>query len=161
MQRKLEVRKNAFEENKEWAAFLAGPAGIETFGKEPFSPVPKATACKLSSTQQQMQVEFRSQSMMTQMQYINPEERSFTIIAFPDTHIGEQFDELFDFFAVPRYDGIEVNIIHNQALWNKPFKAYVSQGARNLKRIDPKTNKVYWDKFSVNIVPLSAQVLPE
>lgn len=96
MQRKLEVRKNAFEENKEWAAFLAGPAVIETFGKEPFSPVPKATACKLSSTQQQMQVEFRSQSMMTQMQYINPEERSFTIIAFPDTHIGEQFDELFD-----------------------------------------------------------------
>lgn len=96
IQRKLEVRKNAFEDNKEWAAYLAGPAVIETFGKEPFSPVPKANACRLSSQQQAMQVEFRSQSMMLQMQYINPEERSFTIIAFPDTHIGEQFETIFD-----------------------------------------------------------------
>jgi hypothetical protein len=73
----------------------------------------------------------------------------------------KQFDELFDFFAVPRYDGIEVNIIHNQALWNKPFKAYVSQGARAVKRIDEKTGKVYWDKFTANIIPIEAQVLPE
>ena len=72
-----------------------------------------------------------------------------------------EFDELFDFFAVPRYDGIAVNIIHNQALWDAPFKAYVSQAERKLKRIDPKSNKVYWDKFTVNIVPISAQVLPE
>ena len=72
-----------------------------------------------------------------------------------------QYDELFDFFATPRYDGIEVNIVHNQALWDKPFMAYVSQGERALKRIDAKTRKVYWDKFSVNIVPMSAQVLPE
>lgn len=73
----------------------------------------------------------------------------------------KQYDELFNFFAVPRYDGIEVNIVHNQALWDKPFMAYVSQGERELKRIDTKTGKVYWDKFSVNIVPMSAQVLPE
>ena len=73
----------------------------------------------------------------------------------------KQYDKLFNFLAVPRYDGIEVNIVHNQALWNKPFMAYVSQGGRALKRIDPKTGKVYWDKFSVNIVPMKAQVLPE
>ena len=73
----------------------------------------------------------------------------------------KQYDELFNFFAIPRYDGIEVNIVHNQALWDKPFMAYVSQGERTLKRIDAKTGKVYWDKFSVNIVPMSAQVLPE
>jgi hypothetical protein len=73
----------------------------------------------------------------------------------------KQYDELFNFFAIPRYDGIEVNIVHNQALWDKPFMAYVSQGERALKCIDAKTGKVYWDKFSVNIVPMSAQVLPE
>ena len=72
----------------------------------------------------------------------------------------KQYDELFNFLAVPRYDGIEVNIVHNQALWDKPFMAYVSQGERALKRIDTKTGKVYWDKFSANIVPMSAQVLP-
>lgn len=73
----------------------------------------------------------------------------------------KQYDELFNFLAIPRYDGIEVNIVHNQSLWDKPFMAYVSQGERALKRIDAKTGKVYWDKFSVNIVPMSAQVLPE
>ena len=73
----------------------------------------------------------------------------------------KQFDDLYDFLAIPRYDGIDVNIIHNQALWDKPFKAYVSQGSRALKRIDSITGKVYWDSFSVNIVPISAQVLPE
>lgn len=72
-----------------------------------------------------------------------------------------QYDELFNFLSIPRYDGIEVNIVHNQALWEKPFMAYVSKGERGLKRIDDKTGKVYWDKFSVNIVPMSAQVLPE
>ena len=73
----------------------------------------------------------------------------------------KEYDELFDFLSIPRYDGIEVNIVHNQALWNKPFMAYVSKSERTLKRIDTKTGKVYWDKFSVNIVPISAQVLPE
>lgn len=72
----------------------------------------------------------------------------------------KEYDDLFDFFALPRYDGVEFNIIHNQALWNKPFKAYVSQGERALKRVDVKTGKVYWDEFTANIVPISAQVLP-
>lgn len=73
----------------------------------------------------------------------------------------KQYDDLFDLFAKPRYDGIEINIVHNQALWDKPFEAYVSQGSRSLKRIDEKTGKVYWDRFSVNIIPMEAQVLPE
>lgn len=73
----------------------------------------------------------------------------------------KQYDDLFDLFAKPRHDGIEINIVHNQALWDKPFEAYVSQGSRSLKRIDEKTGKVYWDRFSVNIIPMEAQVLPE
>lgn len=73
----------------------------------------------------------------------------------------EEYDELFNFLAIPRYDGLEVNIIHNQALWDKPFMAYVSQGKRALKRIDTKTKKVYWDKFTANIIPMKAMVLPE
>lgn len=73
----------------------------------------------------------------------------------------QEYDELFDFLAKPRSEGIEVNIVHNQALWQGPFKAYVSQGARALKRIDKQTGKVYWDKFTANIFPMKAQVLPD
>lgn len=72
----------------------------------------------------------------------------------------EEYDYLFDFFSIPRYDGIEVNIVHGQSLWDKPFLAYVSQGERSVKRIDEKSGKVYWEKFTVNIVPMEAQVIP-
>ena len=71
----------------------------------------------------------------------------------------KKYDELWDFVSIPRYDGINVEIVHNQKTIK--YKAYISQGDRALKRIDPKTNKVYWDKFSLNIVSMSAQVLPE
>ena len=69
------------------------------------------------------------------------------------------FDQLFDFVSVPRYDGIEVEIVHNQSTLK--YKAYISNGERGLKRIDAKSGKVYWDAFSLNIVPIEAQVLPE
>ena len=71
----------------------------------------------------------------------------------------EDYDALYDFLAKPRYDGIDVEIVHNQSTLS--YKAYVSQGERTLKRIDKNTGKVYWDSFSANIVPISAQVLPE
>lgn len=70
----------------------------------------------------------------------------------------KKYDDLWDFVSIPRYDGIDIEIVHNQTTLK--YKAYISQGERTLKRIDPKTNKVYWDKFSLNIVPMSAQVLP-
>lgn len=69
------------------------------------------------------------------------------------------FDQLFDFVSAPRYDGIEVEIVHNQSTLK--YKAYISNGERGLKRIDAKSGKVYWDAFSLNIVPIEAQVLPE
>ena len=69
-----------------------------------------------------------------------------------------EYDRLFVFVSKPRYDGIPVEIVHNQTILK--YDAYISDGERVLKRIDAKTGKVYWDKFSVNIVPMSAQELP-
>ena len=69
------------------------------------------------------------------------------------------FDALFDYLSRPRYDGVPVQIVHNQSTIS--YDAYVSSGERALKRIDAKTNKVFWDVFSVNFVPMEAQVLPE
>ena len=76
----------------------------------------------------------------------------------PKQGFQKQYDDLWDFVSIPRYDGIDVEIVHNQTTLK--YKAYISQGERALKRIDIKTNKVYWDKFSLNIVSMSAQVLP-
>lgn len=76
-------------------------------------------------------------------------------------HRGNEkaYDELFDYLSKPRYDGMPIQIVHNQTTIS--YDAYVSSGERALKRIDPETGRVYWDKFSVNFVPMEAQVLPE
>lgn len=94
--RKLEVLKTAFEEQKEPAGGYAGPAVLEVFGETPFAPKFKPEACSLNEKQQQLYVEFATANREIQMQYIKPEERSFTIIAFPVPEIGEQFEEIFD-----------------------------------------------------------------
>ncbi len=69
-----------------------------------------------------------------------------------------EYDQLFTYLSTPRYDGIAVEIVHNQTTLK--YSAYVSSGERAVKRVDENTNKVYWDVFSVNFVPMEAQVLP-
>jgi hypothetical protein len=41
IERKLDVMKNAFEQYRDWAHKHAGPAVVEMFGEEPFSPMQK------------------------------------------------------------------------------------------------------------------------
>lgn len=68
------------------------------------------------------------------------------------------YDALFDYVSQPRYDGIPVEIVHNQTTIS--YDAYISTGARKVKRIDEVDGKVYWDSFQLNIVPMEAQVTP-
>jgi hypothetical protein len=68
-----------------------------------------------------------------------------------------EFDELFDYLSQPRSDGIMLEIVHNQTVLY--YEAYVSNGERPLKRIDSRNNKVLWGKFSVNFIPMEAQVV--
>lgn len=70
----------------------------------------------------------------------------------------KNYDDLWNYLSQPRFDGIPVELVDGQTVIK--YNAYVSQGERKLKRIDEKTGKVYWDKFSVNIVPMEAQVKP-
>lgn len=93
---KLECRKNAWEAYREKAALHAGPAVIECFGELPFEPVNKPERLQLSAQQQRLSVEYRSQAGIQTNEYIDPEERSFTIIAFPVPEIGEDFPAIFD-----------------------------------------------------------------
>ena len=96
VERKLDVMKNAYEQYKEWAAGFAGPAVMEVFGEEPFSPVQKPEAIQLSEKQQQLSVLYDSKSEQLTNQYIKGDERSFTIIAYPVPEIGDKYTEIFD-----------------------------------------------------------------
>ena len=96
MNRKLEVLRTAYEAVREKAAVYAGPAVIEVFGEPPFAPESKDEVCSLDAEQQKMSAELTGASQNIVSSYINEEERSFTIIAFPVPSIGERFGEIFD-----------------------------------------------------------------
>ena len=70
-----------------------------------------------------------------------------------------EFDELYRLVSRPINEGFDIDIVHCQDIVN--YKGYISNGKRGLKRIDPNTNKVYWDALSLNIVPMKAQVIPD
>lgn len=95
VERSLEVYRSAFEKHKEACAGYAGPAVIEVFGEEPFSPKTTEEAYKLSDKQQQIYVYHRGTFSSLLNDYIKGEERSFTIIAYPIAEIGEQYEEIF------------------------------------------------------------------
>lgn len=96
VERKLEVIQTAYERYKKEAGKFAGPACIEMFGEEPFVPVPKEEALKLSEKQQELSVFFDNRQSQITNEYIRGDERSFTIIAYPVPEIGERYEEIFD-----------------------------------------------------------------
>lgn len=96
VKRKLEVARQAYEERKEIAGKMAGPAVIEIFGENPFEPENKKEALAFTEEQQKLSVNFRTEYVRIVQEYIKGEERSFTIIAFPIPEFGDKFEEMFD-----------------------------------------------------------------
>ena len=104
VERKLDVLKNVYEKNKEQAAQFAGPAVMEIFGEQPFSPEVKEEAFSYSGAQQELVRLYDSKSGQLVNRYIKGEERSFTIVAYPVPEIGERYREIFD-------DAIRINTL--------------------------------------------------
>lgn len=96
MERKLEVIKTTYEHHKELAAEMAGPAVIEMFGEEPFSPEQTREALSLTAKQEELSLQFDSRQSQIVNSYIPGDERSFTIIAYPVPEIGKDYKEIFD-----------------------------------------------------------------
>lgn len=93
--RKLDVLRAAYEDNRELASGHAGPAVVEEFGEEPFLPEEKKEAPVLSDRQRRLMVKLEEKSGRLINEFIPGEERSFTVIAFPKPCIGTDFEEIF------------------------------------------------------------------
>lgn len=78
----------------EYAAY-AGPAILEVFGEEDFSPVNKKEAVAKDAHMAELMLETGRERNIIRMDYIKEEETSYTIIAFPLPSIGERFSEIF------------------------------------------------------------------
>nr|DAG72226.1 MAG TPA: hypothetical protein [Caudoviricetes sp.] len=75
-----------------------------------------------------------------------------------DKDARDDYDNLFNFLAYPRNDGIAVELVHNQTVIN--YMAYTSTGEREIAWIDQNNNIVNWKNFSCNFIPMEAQVVP-
>ena len=96
VERKLEVMRTVYEQNKELAAGHAGPAVLEGFGEKPFAPKANPDAVCLDEKQEQLLLTLNARAGQLTNQYIKGEERSFTIISWPVPEIGPKFREIFD-----------------------------------------------------------------
>lgn len=94
-ERKLAVLRSAYEACRKEAAWCAGPALVETFGEEGFTPVNKKTALALNAHQEALTVAYANESRQIVNQYMPGDETSFTIIAFPKPEIGPDFEAVF------------------------------------------------------------------
>ena len=94
--RRLEVLEASYIDRKELANTHAGPAVVETFGEDPFSPEIKDAAIKHTDRTQKLSVSYSAKASEIVNRYIIGEERSFTIIAFPVPKIGDDFERIFE-----------------------------------------------------------------
>lgn len=104
--KKLEARKAAIEAMKDIASLYAGPAVIEVFGEELFSPKDKDEAYKLNKNQQKLMTQYYNDEKLLMKEYYKLDEISFTIISYPIPEIGKDFEAIFA-------DTVKVNTLDN------------------------------------------------
>lgn len=94
--RKTDVERVVYEKYKDKASKMAGPAVIEVFGEKPFSPENKEKLLKYNDKQIKLMRDYNNEHTQIHTSYVLPEERSFTIIAYPVADIGENYEEIFE-----------------------------------------------------------------
>ncbi len=93
--RRLEILKKSYEEKKDLANTHAGPAVMEVFGEQPFTPAVKDNAVSHTEKTGKLSVDYSGKASLIINKYIIGEERSFTIIAYPVPEIGNDFERIF------------------------------------------------------------------
>lgn len=106
--RKLEVMKHTFEEHKDMARGMAGPACVEFFGEKPFSPRTEECDARFDDDQQKIEVLYQQKAGRITNTFIPGEERSFTIISFPTPEIGPEFPKIFE--EIVRINTLDTNL---------------------------------------------------
>lgn len=94
--RRLEVIRTTYEQNRRLAKGYGGPAVTEVFGEPGFEPVSKEENPAFSEKQNEINVYYSSHNGQITNEFIPGDEYSFTIISYPIPAIGEKFTEIFD-----------------------------------------------------------------
>ncbi|MBO4912338.1 MAG: aminopeptidase [Butyrivibrio sp.] len=109
--RRLEAVRAAGEKYKKEAKLYGGPAIIEGFGGELFSPKQKKEAIQLSDEQSKLLSGYKTQALIIQNEYIIGKEESFTIISFPVPEISDEYEAIFD--ETVKINTLDYNLYQN------------------------------------------------
>ncbi|MCR4595435.1 MAG: aminopeptidase [Lachnospiraceae bacterium] len=94
--KRLDTLREAFEELKDAAKVMAGPACVDIFGEPEFTPETKPEAVDYDEQGRKLVTDYTARAGAIVNEYIPGDERSFTIIAYPMPSIGADFEEIFD-----------------------------------------------------------------
>ena len=94
--RRINAAKNSSEKLSDYFAGFAGPAVIESFGEELFSPVVKESAAVYSDEQQTLKMKIYGKLGEISNEFLPGDSYSFSIIAFPLPDIGDDFSDIFE-----------------------------------------------------------------
>lgn len=106
-ERRLAVWRVIYEKYKQPLLGYAGPAVLEVFGQEPFVPVVKEERLQLSEKQQKLLIDYDSQCALLANRYMDKNNISFTIIAYPLPEIGSDFEAVFN-------ETVRINTLDNE-----------------------------------------------
>lgn len=95
VQERLKMAEKIFDTLHTEASAYAGPAVIEVFGENLFTPVTKKESPAYTKEQETLSVEYRREYSLIQNRYIPQDNYSFTIISYPVPEIGDAFEDIF------------------------------------------------------------------
>ncbi len=93
-----------FEKMREDVARHAGPALLETFGREPSAPLPCGHALRMNGEESERWTGLRNSLMLIRQRFLPETERSYTIMALPVPAVGREFEDIF-------FDTVRVNTL--------------------------------------------------
>ena len=102
-----EALKTELEQNAEMLSYYGGPAVIESFGEEPFTPKLHGKGISVPENKQPLYVRYNRLVRENLEKYTLPTETSFTIVAYPVPQIGPDFEEIFK-------KTLEINTLDNE-----------------------------------------------
>ena len=105
--KRLRALRMGYEAHKEEAYAHAGPAVLETFGIEPFTPCVCRSCISLSEAQTAKMSRMKTEGIRITNRYIPEKDRSFTIIDYPVPAIGKDFEAIFD-------EIVQINTMDNE-----------------------------------------------
>ncbi|QUI24401.1 aminopeptidase [Vallitalea pronyensis] len=93
---KLQALRDGAERLADQLKQYGGPALLQPFGENPFSPLSKKENIELDDEQIQLDKSVSIEKTKIIYTYVPREEFSFTIVSYPIPEIGEQFEAIFD-----------------------------------------------------------------